>query len=82
VLEVPDGSLDEFAAEAYAWHFFFRFGKGQKTWGGFYRRYLEALRRTGDVREARRALEGADHAKMHREFLDWVNRWKEAKPLG
>jgi hypothetical protein len=73
-------TVREDALELYAWRFFFRYSKAQKTWGARYDKTLKAIRATGDLREAMEAWKGTDHAKLHREFLDWTMRWREGKP--
>ena len=44
--------------------------------GARYRRCLDALRKTGDARTQAKAWDGADQAKLHRDFLDWLAGWK------
>ena len=75
----PSERSKEFGCECFAWHFFFRFGAGQKPYGERYRACIDVLRKTGDVREARAVWKSVDGAKMHRAFLDWLATWKEAK---
>jgi hypothetical protein len=75
----PRERLKEFGCESYAWHYFFRFGAGQKAYGDRYRACLDVLRKTGDVREARAVWKTVDGAKLHRAFLDWLTTWKETK---
>jgi hypothetical protein len=66
--------------EAYAWRAFLRYSKAQKTWGARYDKMLKTIRSTGNLRDAMDAWKGTDHAKLHREFLDWTTRWREGKP--
>lgn len=79
VMLEPRERLKEFGCECYAWHYFFRYGAGQKAYGDRYRSCLDVLRKTGDVREARAVWKSVDGAKMHRAFLDWLATWKESK---
>ncbi len=76
VLRDPVPEFDGFVCDAYAWHHFFRFGVGEKRYGERYRKCLETLRRTGDVRESVAAWDGVDQAKLHRDFQDWLPKWK------
>lgn len=79
VTVAPPERLKEFGCESYAWHYFFRFGAGQKAYGDRYRACLDVMRKTADVREARAVWKTVDGAKMHRAFLDWLATWKETK---
>lgn len=72
----PIPNFQDFADLTYAWHFYLRFGPGEKVLGARYRRCLDALRKTGDARTQAKAWDGADQAKLHRDFLDWLAGWK------
>ena len=46
IVREPAEGLDELGCASYAWHYYFRFGLGQKAYGDRYRKGLDALRRT------------------------------------
>jgi hypothetical protein len=73
---LPVEKYESFDLVAYAWHCFFRIGAGAAEYGERYRGYLDELRRSGSPDEAKKAWDGADMAKMQKEFEAWVAGWK------
>ena len=71
-----DAPAEEFDMAAYAWHCFFRYGPGAKTYGARYQRYLDDLRRTGAPDEALKAWDDVDKEALGSEFLAWIAAWK------
>jgi hypothetical protein len=73
---VPEAQSNQLDMSFYAWHCFFRFGAGAKTYGDRYQKYLDALRATGSPDEAKKVWDGVDFASMHKEFQAWAAGWK------
>jgi hypothetical protein len=73
---VPDAQLEQLDMSFYAWHCFFRFGAGGKTYGDRYQKYLDALRASGSPVEAKKVWDGVEFASMHKEFQAWAAAWK------
>jgi hypothetical protein len=74
--EIPRGSRTSIDMELWSWHYFFRLGGGAKPYGDRYRQYLETLRKSGDVREADKAWDGLDQARLRSDYLAWIEKWR------
>lgn len=74
--EIPRGTRTGIDMELWSWHYFFRLGAGVKPYGERYGRYVDALRKTGDVREADKAWDGLDQAKLRSDYLAWIEKWR------
>jgi hypothetical protein len=74
--DFPEAESDHIDMSFYAWHCFFQFGPGGKTYGDRYQKYFTALRETGSPDEAKKVWDGVDFAAMRTEFETWVAGWK------
>jgi hypothetical protein len=72
--EVTDA--EQAALELFAWHSYFRVGKGAKKFKKQYDACLQSLRDTGDPAAAKKAFGEANFTEMLAEFKSWVADWK------
>lgn len=72
--EVTDNDQGTF--ELFAWHWYFKSGKGASKYKKQYAGYLQALRDSGDPALARKAFDGVNFDEMLQEFKAWANDWK------
>jgi hypothetical protein len=72
--EITD--VDQAALELFAWHTYFRTGRGSKKFKKQYDAYIQQLRETGDPTVARKAFDGANFDEMLADFKDWAADWK------
>jgi len=72
--EVVD--VDQGAFELFAWHTYFRTGRGVKKYKKQYDSYLQTLRDTGDPAAARKSFDGANFDEMLQDFKAWAADWK------
>ena len=66
---------EDIAAEAVAWHAFFREGAGAADYGSVYARYLALLRETGDLVAARATWKDVDFTELRAAFDTWLAAW-------
>jgi hypothetical protein len=64
------------ANELFAWHCYFREGKGAKKYKKQYSGYLQTLRDTGDPAAAKKAFDGVNFDEMLKDFKEWATEWK------
>jgi hypothetical protein len=67
---------DQGANELFAWHAYFRTGRGVKKYKKQYDAYLQTLRDTGDPAAARKSFDGANFDEMLQDFKAWAADWK------
>jgi len=67
---------DQGANELFAWHTYFRTGRGVKKYKKQYDAYLQTLRDTGDPAAARKSFDGANFDEMLQDFKAWATDWK------
>ena len=72
--EVTDNQQGTF--ELFAWHTYFRTGKGAKKFKKQYEGYVQSLRDTGDPAAARKAFDGVNFDEMLQDFKGWAADWK------
>jgi hypothetical protein len=68
--------IDQGANELYAWHAYFRTGRGAKKYKKQYDAYIQTLRDSGDPAAARKAFDGANFDEMLTDFKGWAAEWK------
>jgi hypothetical protein len=72
--EVTDNTQGQ--NELFAWHWYFRNGKGAKKYKKQYEGYITSLRETGDPAVARKAFDGVNFDEMLQDFKTWAVDWK------
>ncbi len=72
--EVTDNEQGNY--ELFAWHWYFKNGKGASKFKKQYAGYLQSLRDTGDPAAARKAFDGVNFDEMLQDFKAWAIDWK------